>query len=495
MKRFRSKKLLALAAAVLACPTAALAQTDLERFERQLEQIHRDNERAIEKSISALQRTVVDVGGYYTLSYMAIDDAAQKTHQLVQHDLGAYARINFDDVHEFFVRGELTYRDFKTGDAFDKHGDDLIGPSLDRAYYRFDLQRAMAVYGDKDIKGNVVVQVGRQLAHWANGLTLSQDIDGAIIEATYYPFSVEVIAGLLRDNLTDLDPYRPNFSDDTRRSFVGALVSAQVHRKHNVFAYALLQDDNNNDPSRTDIINGVAATTRFGYDSHYIGVGARGNLTDRLLYSVEAVYEGGKTYSSGFLGNPNDGPITAVLSSRDDIHAWAADVRLDYLFTDPNQTRLSGEVVLASGDGDRSYHGTSSYGGNKPGTSDRGFNGFGLTNTGLAFAPTVSNLVLVRAGISTTPFPNVGFVRNLQVGTDVLVFNKLVSSAPINENTSDTLYLGTEADFYANWRITSDLALSMRYGVFFPGKALAHAPNGYGSDPRHFFYSGVTLSF
>ena len=494
MKCSRLNTLLA-SAAMLACPLAGFAQTDLERFERQLEQIHRDNQRAIDDAISPLQRTTLDFGGWYTISFMAIDDAAQKTHQLVQHDLGGYARLNFEDVHEFFVRGVLTYRDFKTGDAFDRHGDDLIGPKLERATYRFDLQRAMSVYGDKDIKGNVVFQGGRQLVHWANGLTLSQDIDGAVVQLSYYPFSVELLGGLLRDSVTDLDPYRTNFTDDSRRSFFGAMVSAQINPRHTVFAYGLLQDDNNNDPVREDIINGDGVTTRFGYDSHYIGIGARGNLTDRLLYSVEGVYQGGKTYSSGFLGNPNEGPITVVDPTRDEIHAWALDARLDYYFSDENQTRLTAELVVASGDGDRSYHGTSSYGGNKPGTSDRGFNGFGMTNTGLAFAPSVSNLVLIRGGISTTPFPNVSFVRNLQVGSDLLVFNKLVSGGPINENTADSTYLGTEADFYANWRITSDLALSMRYGVFLPGRALSHAPGGYGSDPRHFFYSGLTLSF
>lgn len=482
-------------AVLVMTPVAALAQTDLERFDRQIEQIRRDNERAIAEAVSPLQRTLLDFGGYYTFSYAAIDDAAQSTHQFVQHELGVYARLNIDEVHQFFVRGSTTYRDFKTGDAFDQHGDDWIGPTLDRAIYRFDLRSAMSTYGDKNIQGNVIIQVGRQLVHWGTGLTLSQDIDGGIAQLVYEPFTVELLAGVLRESTTDIDPFRPGFTDDTRRGFYGARITADVHPGHMLYGYALMQDDNNNDPSRTDVIDGVPVTTRFGYDSYYLGLGAQGSLTDRLLYAVELVYEGGRTYSSGYTGNSNLGPVTPVTSTRDDIHAWATNVRLDYLLVDDNQTRFSAELVLASGDGDRVEYGTSSYGGNKPDTSDRGFNGFGLINTGLAFAPTVTNLMMVRGGVSTTPFPSVSFVKDLQVGLDILVFNKLVPNGPINENTSDDMYLGTEADIFANWRLTSDLAFSVRGGMFLPGKALSHAPNGFGSDPRFFFYSGVTLSF
>lgn len=485
----------AFVAAVALLPVSTFAQTDLERFERQIEQIHRDNQRAIDQAVSPLQRTLLDVGGYYTFSYAAIDDAAQSTHQFVQHELGGYARINVDDIHEFFVRASMIYRDFKTGDSFDEHGDDWIGPQLDRAYYRFDLRNALSSYAGKDVKGNLVLQGGRQLVHWGTGLTLSQDIDGGIVQASWYPVSIELLAGALRGSTTDLDPYRPNFNDDSRRGFYGVKIDAQIRTHHTIYGYALWQDDNNNDPERNDTVGGVPVTTSFGYDSYYLGIGAHGSLSDRLLYSLEAVYQGGKSYSSGYLGDPNYSAVTAVQSTRQQIHAWAVDARLDYLMTDENNTRFTGEVIIASGDGDRVQYGNSSFGGNKPGTSDRGFNAFGLSNTGLAFAPAVTNLLLVRGGVSTSPLPNVSFVKDLQVGLDVLVFNKLVPNGPINEDTSDSMYLGTEADIYANWRITSDLAFSVRYGMFLPGRALSHANNGYGSDPRYFFYTGMTLSF
>src|SRR5205823_8868133 len=99
---------------------------------------------------------------------------------------------------------------------------------------------------------------------------------------------------------------------------------------------------------------------------------------------------------------------------RDQIQAWAVDGRLDYLLPDERRTRLSAELILASGDDDR---GTTSntFGGNKPNTNDRAFNAFGLLNTGLAFAPAVSNLLAVRLGGSTFPLPDMGPLRRLQV--------------------------------------------------------------------------------
>jgi hypothetical protein len=44
-------------------------------------------------------------------------------------------------------------------------------------------------------------------------------------------------------------------------------------------------------------------------------------------------------------------------------------------------------------------------------------------------------------------------------------------------------------DTFANWRITSDLALTVRYGVFFPGSTFSD------QTTRTFLLTGVTYSF
>lgn len=186
--------------------------------------------------------------------------------------------------------------------------------------------------------------------------------------------------------------------------------------------------------------------------------------------------------------------VTALTQTEDDISAMAFDVVIDYLMNDPNRSRLTFEVIMASGDDDR-IHSNNTFGGNAPNTTDRGFNGFGLLNTGLAFAPSVSNLILMRMGGSTFPSPTSSVFGKLQVGTNLFVFAKLNPDAPIDEDTKDDRYLGFEADFYANWQITSDVSLAMRYGFFVPGDAIGGSITTNDGNVRHFFYSGITFGF
>jgi hypothetical protein len=78
----------------------------------------------------------------------------------------------------------------------------------------------------------------------------------------------------------------------------------------------------------------------------------------------------------------------------------------------------------------------------------------------------------------------------MQVGADVLVYGKTEAAGPIDEPTFDKAYLGTETDLFVNYRIFSDLSMGVRYGVFFPGAAIAG-----NDDIRQFVLLSVTLSF
>ena len=466
---------------------AATGQTNLERFERQLEQIQRDTRLLVDPDVPPEQRSLIEYGGYFTFGFAAIDDVNQDTHILRQYDLVGYVRVNLDGVHEFFLRGRTTYRDFNAGESFDGNGDDWVEPTLDRGHYRFDLRRMIAAYDGEVVPYNFVFQGGRQLVHWANGLVLSQELDGGVIVLEYEPVSLEILAGVTRETTTDIDSSRPGFDDDMRRGFYGGMLSVQATAKHRPYIYGLVQQDYNDD----DVFVFGPTTTRFQYDSFYIGIGSRGSITDNLAYGVELVYQGGSTLSNSFTVA---GPIaTAVTQTDDDISAAAADVQLDYLFNDPNNSRISFEAIIASGDSDR-LHTTNTFGGNRPGTTDHAFNAFGLLNAGLAFNPNISNIIIIRLGGSTFPLPDTDFVRRLQVGINLYGFFKLNSNAPIDETTATQSYLGFEADLYINWQITSDISLAIRYGVFFPGDAIRNSGANDG-DHRHFFYTGVTFSF
>jgi hypothetical protein len=171
------------------------------------------------------------------------------------------------------------------------------------------------------------------------------------------------------------------------------------------------------------------------------------------------------------------------------IRAFAADFKIDYLPPDVHKTRLSAELILASGDPDR-FNTSNTFGGNRKGTDDHAFNAFGLLNTGLAFAPSVSNVIVGRLGISTFPITAADPWDRLQIGADFFAFGKFRSAAPIDEVTTEDRYLGSEGDVFLNWQISNDVTLALRYGIFFPGSAIVADDR-----PRQVFFLGVTYAF
>ena len=466
--------------AVIMCGQLARAQTSVERFERQLQQIQQDTRLRINPDIPPEQRALLDYGGYFTFNFFAIDDIEQNTHILRQYDLVGYARLNIDNVHEFYIRARTSYRDFNNNQSFDGEGDETIWPTVEQAYYRFDLARYLSAYKDKNIKNNLTLQVGRQFVYWANGLVLAEYLDGGIAEVTVGNLALQLLAGVTIHDTVDIDASRPQFDDFTQRGFYGGILSAQIG-KHRPFIYGLIQRDWNPDVALVVGSN----TTKFGYDSWYVGTGINGSIGDQMLYGVEFAYEGGKTLSNSF----DPATLSPIPQQRDQIQAAALDAKLDYLFADTKKSRISFETIAASGDSDR-IHTTNTFGGNAPGTRDHAFNAWGLLNTGLAFSPNVSNLLSVRVGGSMFPFPNSSLLKRFQAGTDVLGFFKFRDNAPIDETTTDDRYLGWEPDVYINWQVTSDVTFALRYGVFFPGTAIVADEH-----PRNFFYMGVTFAF
>jgi hypothetical protein len=260
------------------------------------------------------------------------------------------------------------------------------------------------------------------------------------------------------------------------------MASAQIGT-HRPYIYGLAQQDYNKD----ETFDFGSVTTEFQYNSYYLGLGSSGNFGDRIVYGAEFVYEGGGGKSNSFVIS---GPfLSPIDQTTEDICAYAADLRLDYLFQDRSFSRLGLEFLFASGDDDR-LSTSNTFGGNAAGTNDKAFNAFGLINTGQAFAPVVSNLLMFRGGFSTYPFQDIRMLRRMQLGADVFVFGKADSDAPIDEVTKDQQYLGWEPDLYLNWRITSDVTLALRYGVFFPDSGAFE-----NDDARHFFSTSVTFAF
>ncbi len=463
----------------------ASAQVSTERFDRFLEQFEQTNRLRVDPNVPENQRAYVDFGGFTTFNYFMVQDGVQYTN-LRQYDLNAYGRLNIDGVHDFFVRARTSYRDFDPGDSFDGRGDEWIMPTVDRAFYKFDLGRAMQAYEGKRVDYNVVATAGRQLINWGNGVAFNQEIDGGRFQLTYDKVTLEAMVGMTRDSTIDIDTSRPGFNSQTNRLFYGGMLTTDVSAFFQPYVYGLVQEDYNRPSTLVATVPGVGpTTTNFQFDSYYIGGGWRSALSDQLVFSSEFVYQGGRNLTNSFTVVP---PL-AITQSYVDISAFAGDVQLDYMVGDANNSRFSGEVIFATGNEDR-LNTTNTFGGTAPGSTDTSFNGFGLLNTGLAFAPNVSNLVVYRGGISTFPFVSTRFLQRLQIGADMLVFTKFDQSAPIDQPSENSYYLGLETDFYINWQITSDLTFGARYGMFAPGQQL----NG-NKELRQFLYTGLTLAF
>ena len=425
------------------------------------------------------QRALIDYGAYATFTYLTVDDSFNDEHVLRQSDLVGYTRLNFDGANEVFVRLRATYRDFNPGDSFDGKGDDYIGQA-DIAYYRFDLARYLASQAGKEVDGNFTFQIGRDVVYWGNGLAIGQRLDGVILKLTKGPFQLDGIAGVTPKNTVDFEASRPGFDDNTRRGYYGLMLSGQIGT-HHPYVYGLLQQDYND--ARTSTLGTVSTT--FGYDSYYLGAGSSGALSDHLSYSAEVVYEGGRSKSNSFvIGGPF---LTPVDQTTDPISALAADLRLDYAVQGPSHTRLSTEFLLATGDDDR-LQTANTFAGNAPNTVDRAYNAFSLINSGQAFSPAISNLIMLRGGVSSFPFYNVPLLRRMQVGADLFAYAKCNENGPIDETTKDGRFLGWEPDVYLNWQAASDVTVAFRYGVFFPNEDVI------GNDEsRQFFSTSITI--
>ncbi len=471
-----------LAAALLAvglCRSAA-AQDAAQRTERLRQDLDRDTQAQVDAGLPLGQRALVDYGAYATYSYLSFDDPDHNNHGLNEPELVAYGRVQLDDHNEAYVRGRGLYLDYNPGDNPDGRPNHIDGV-VEEAWYRFDVTGGTPADPHARPPAGLAVKGGRQFVDWGLGLTLNQYADGVSATLRYQPVTVDLLACVTIRQTVDFDVSRPDLDVSTERGFYGVRVSTAVGRAV-PYGYVLAQRDYN----RPESLDSHVYTTRYRYNSVYAGVGVGGPIQDQFTYAVEGVYEGGRGLSNSYDPATNN----PVAQTADPIEAYAAKARVDYLPGDARRSRLSVEGIVASGDRDRTVT-SATFGGNRPHTGDHAFNALGDSDTGLAFAAPVSNLMLVRVGASTFPFPHVAPLADLQVGADVFVFGKTLAHAPIDEPTRNDQYLGVEPDLFVNWRPVDDVTVLLRYGLFFPGGAI---PDGQPNFVRQFLYAGVTYA-
>ncbi len=437
----------------------------------------------VDTSLQIYERSLFEVGGYTSMTYVNLDDDQNNNRTLWQPQVTLFGRAIIDGAHTFFVRGTFAYQAFSPGDSFNGDGDQWVEPFLDRYWYEFDLNRAQTATGAQVSDVNANVRLGRQFVDWGAGLALSEVLYAARGSVSFQPqnlgtFSFEGLAGVTPPDeaVTDFDASRKQYDYDTMRGFFGGLLRYTNRSDHQFWGYVLYMPDFNDNSTPREPIG--VSNVNFDYEAWYFSVGAEGAFSPQLRYLGEVVFETGESQS-----DPTRGP-----QESETIMAYAARGMLSWYFRDERDTQIYAETFLGSGDSNR-LNTTDTIGGNQRGTTDYAFNSMGYSYTGLAFAPAISNVVVVRFGGMTTPFPGSGVLGGLQLGLDLNFTSKIDKDAPIEEPTEDEMFLGFEPDIVANWRLTSDLSLVGRYGVFFPGAAIES------NEPRQFIYLGVSLSF
>ncbi|MGB9624276.1 MAG: alginate export family protein [Phycisphaerae bacterium] len=456
---------------ILAIASPALGQGRTpDTFLNQQRTIEEQIRSELDRELPVGQKIDWDWGGWYNVWAFHYDDGI-KTRTMVRNDFRLWTGATLDQgAHEMYVRGRWSFIDWSHGDSYDRDDHDVQEPNLERGYYQFDLRNAMKAYGHRHTENDLTFKIGRDYVEFGTGYALSMPLDQVTMTAEVAKFQITGLMAQTIHSMDDMDR-SARHSGESYRTFWGIQAKYLGLAKHEPFAYVLWQDNQRREhPWRY--------RQNWDYDSFYAGFGSRGELIKNLRYGTEWVFEHGSDY-----GNRR-------FLDRDRIDAWAFDVLLEYLTRWRGKPRFVGEYMFASGDPDRYGSPTNAVGGNTRG-DDTSFNGFGYRDTGLSFAPSLSNIHIWRLGASFFPFEEVEPLSKLELGTDWFLYWKQRRTGAVSDATADERsgYLGWEMDYFANWRLTSDLSWTVRYGIFFPGRAFSD------ESTRTFFMTGMAWSF
>ena len=422
------------------------------------------------KEIPETRGTVFDYGGWFRLTFTKFDDIPSD-QEVEDADLRGWGSLSLDDIHQFYARVRVNYAHWSDGTDPAGRRDDVLGPNLELGWYRLRLSEAARKYFNQKLPLEVDLKLGRQYYEIGYGGVLAQILDGVTVDFSHWYFDVRLFAAKTFSSIENLDQSAPKFWHD-KRDFFGFQASMKnVLPRHEPYVYGLIVNDQNS-------YNGAAAGQGFGYDPKYLGIGSHGSLLPGLRYWAEYTLEWGESHTTGSTRN-------------EDIDASAYVAGLEYMCQSfPTHPRFEVEYGVGSGDSDR-VSPTMTVFGNTPFTDDDGFLAYGYHDTGVALAARLANLKVLRVTASFKPLEFWERTRQLELGASYYWFDKDRSAGGISDFRADlpSSDVGHELDLFLNWRITSDLLWTVRWGQFSPGKAYTDR-----SD-RDYLLTSITYSF
>ncbi len=410
-------------------------------------------------------------GGWLEYYYFNFDDGIQGSRQVQRPAISLWTRLSIDNgAHEIFARTRLRYTEFEFGDEIDRR-QDWDGPDFDRVWYQIDFRKAFGGDSDDGNPNNLIIRAGRQPVIFGTGYAFDRPIDAVTLHGRLDDLRIMGVFGKSIPSFPNID--RSDAVDThSHRHFYGVQLSYAGLARHEPFVYALWNNDKTDERPKDLFQN-------YSYDTFYFGAGSRGEIARNLNYWVEGVWESGRSFGDG------------MFLRRNVVEAYGWDAGVEYLWDAPTRPRAAFEYMFASGDGNRRFSPTNAAGGNRGDRHDSSFNAFGFRNTGLALAPALSNIHILKLSGSCVPFAEHELFKDFEVGADFFVYHKNQSGGAISDFTADRRngYVGWEMDYYLNWRFASDLSWTFRWGTFFPGSAYTD------DDSRHFLFTGLTWSF
>jgi hypothetical protein len=382
-------------------------------------------------------------------------------------DFRPWLAASLDKVHYGFIRGQFDFLQYYDGDAYERSSD-WRGPFVDLGFYRFDLDEACGLYGCSEIDSwSVDLTIGRHFLYVGRGIAFALTTDAISVDWQCGDWAGLVFGSQSVRHFDNIDFSVPG-SSRSDREFFGAQLEYERWDHHRPYIFGVVQRDRS-DESPEDLLQ------EYDYDSEYLGIGIRGETLfgegetgvgiENLQYFGEFIIETGHSIGD------DDNPAT-ISDRRDEIESWAFDVGLIYYPQCCTKPRLLLEYARASGDDDRLTPQNTLLG-NRAGTDDGGFLGFGFLNTGVSFAPLFANLEFVRLAGAFRPFEQCCEWRmsDLEVGSSFFLYWRPEEDGGVSDLRADIPghhFLGSECDLFMNWRISSDMYLLFNYGVFFP---------------------------
>jgi len=427
-----------------------------------------------------VEKFYLDYGAWLRYDGTHFDDFAidLKKRDLRVEYMWAWAEAVLNETHRFYLRALTMNVDYSEGDSYARHDDRFYSPRLDLGFYEFRTQP-----GAKSLPALSAfsVRIGRQYFRVGSGLAYNRVHDGLYASAQLRLLTLDAFWSTSVRSEDDIDRSRPD-PDHSHRDFCGLVAKMKLTSGCEPYAFAVFQRDKNGE--RPNV-----SWSDYTFDSEYYGVGAKGSIISRLNYSAEWIWERGNRCPDQWFSPTPLRP--------EPIDAKAAAVKLEYLPSLECRPIIAAEYLFGSGDRNR-INATDTTFGNRPGTYDTAFLGFGFVDAGYVLYPILTNLHVYKLSGSVVLLQERDFCRELRVGTAVIWFSKDKRESGISDYRASSGTLGRggvgfEVDAFATYKVFSDLSATLRYGRFDPGSAYPNTAHY--REPRDYFSFFLLYSF